>query len=295
MNEILKFNDVKKYYKGERGKIVRALNGVSFSVKEDSIFTVIGESGSGKTTIAMIASFLEFPTHGKVIFKNETFKKSFNKRSIWKEVQLIFQDPGRSLNPKKKVEFLLKEPLLNYSICPPKGIDKKIDFLMELLGMERSLKNRKAEELSGGEKQRLAIARALLVTPSLLILDEPFSFIDPVVKSQILFTLLDYRKKNRMAWIFITHDLKDVNFFTESLVILYKGLIMESGNVDILENPYHPYTKFLIFPEPKENFEMTSDKGCPFSISCDFKKELCKSTLPELKFINRRFVRCHLY
>ncbi len=294
MSEILRFNNVKKYYKGGRGKVVKALDGVSFSAKENAVLTIIGESGSGKTTIAMLASFLERPTYGKVIFKNKLIENP-SKKFVWKEIQLVFQDPGRSLNPKKRVEFLLKEPLLNYKICSTKELDKKIDFFMELFGMERSLKNRKAEELSGGEKQRLAIARALLVSPSLLILDEPFSFIDPVVKNQILSTLVDHRRKNIMAWIFITHDLRDINFFTESLIILHKGIIMESGNVDILKNPYHPYTKFLLFPEFKESLEMPSDRGCPFSINCNFKIELCKSALPELRFINLRFVRCHLY
>ncbi len=293
MSEILSFRDVKKYYKGA-GRSVKALDGVSFSVKDESIISVIGESGSGKTTLAMIASFLENPTEGDVIFKDKIIDSSKKRKTLWKEVQLVFQDPGRSLNPKKSIEFLLKEPLSNYSICSQREREGRIDYLLDLLEIERFLKKRKAEELSGGEKQRIAIARALSVSPSLLILDEPFSFLDPVVKDRLLSILLNYKRKNKMAWIFITHDLQSINSFTDYIVILYKGLILESGRIDILENPYHPYTKFLLFPDLKERWERISE-GCPFFAQCDFKIELCKLSVPELKFIDERYVRCHLY
>jgi peptide/nickel transport system ATP-binding protein/oligopeptide transport system ATP-binding protein len=293
MSEILSFRNVKKYYKGG-GRVVKALDDVSFSVRNESVISVIGESGSGKTTLAMIASFLEYPTEGEVIFKKRTIGEYKNKKSLWKEVQLVFQDPGRSLNPKKRIEFLLKEPLLNYSICSKREMEEKIDYLMDLLEIERFLKRRKAEELSGGEKQRIAIARALSVSPSLLILDEPFSFLDPVIKERLLLTLLDYKRKNGMTWIFITHDLNNINQFADSIVILYKGIVMESGKIDILENPYHPYTKYLLFPDLKEKLEKTSG-GCPFLPKCNFKIEVCKSSFPELKFIDERYVRCHLF
>ncbi len=293
MNEILSFRNVRKYYKGGGG-VVKALDSVSFSVKSGSVISIIGESGSGKTTLAMIASFLEDPTDGEVIFKNKSVREYRNKKSLWKEVQLVFQDPGRSLNPKKRVEFLLREPLLNYSICSKKEMEEKIDYLMDLLEIEKFLKRRKAEELSGGEKQRIAIARALLVSPYLLILDEPFSFIDPVIKERLLLTLLDYKRKNGMTWIFITHDLNNINQFADSIVILYKGMVMESGKINILESPYHPYTKYLLFPSFKEKLEKISE-GCPFFPKCNSKIEVCKSSFPELKFIDERYVRCHLF
>lgn len=293
MSEILSFREVKKYYKGGR-EFVKALDGVSFSVEHESVISVVGESGSGKTTLAMIASFLETPTEGNVIFRNRIIGRSENRKSLWKDVQLVFQDPGRSLNPKKSIEFLLKEPLLNYFNCSKKEVEKRVDHLLDLLEIERSAKKRKAEELSGGEKQRIAIARAISVSPSLLILDEPFSFLDPLIRDQLLSILLNYKKDNKMAWIFITHDLQSINPFADSIIILYKGLIMESGKINILEDPYHPYTKFLLFPGLKEAWERASE-GCPFFAQCNFKMEICKLSIPELKFMDERYVRCHLY
>lgn len=295
MSDILSFYSIKKYYKGAGSKVVKALNGVTFSVENESILSVIGESGSGKTTLAMIASFLEEPTEGYLYFKNKIIDKSQSKKALWREIQLVFQDPGRSLNPKRSVEFLLKEPLLNYSICHQKEMEKKIDYLLELFELPEYLKKRKADELSGGEKQRIAIARALSVSPSLLILDEPFSFIDPLVKKQTLSVLIDYKKKNRMSWIFINHDLQSIGSFSDYVIILYKGLIMESGKAEIIENPLHPYTNFLLSPTLREGGEISPDKGCPFFSKCNFKLDLCKYFCPELKFTNKRYVRCHLY
>lgn len=293
MSEILSFREVKKYYKGVK-RFVKALDGVSFSVRNGSVISVIGESGSGKTTLAMIASFLENPTEGNVIYKNRIIGRFEDRKFLWKEVQLVFQDPGRSLNPKKSIEFLLKEPLSNYSICSQNEMEKRIDYLLDLLEIERFLKKRKAEELSGGEKQRIAVARALSVSPSLLILDEPFSFLDPVMKDKLLSILINYKRKNKMAWIFITHDLQNINSFTDYIIILCKGLIMESGRINILENPYHPYTEFLLSSSLREAWEGTSE-GCPFFAQCNFKIEVCKLSIPELKFTDDRHVRCHLY
>lgn len=293
MSEILSFREVKKYYKVVK-RFVKALDGVSFSVRNESVISVIGESGSGKTTLAMIASFLENPTEGNVIYKNRIIGRLKDRKFLWKEVQLVFQDPGRSLNPKKSIEFLLKEPLLNYSICSQNGVEKSIDYLLDLLEIERFLKKRKAEELSGGEKQRVAVARALSVSPSLLILDEPFSFLDPVIKDRLLSILINYKRKNKMTWIFITHDLQNINSFTDYIIILCKGLIMESGRINILENPYHPYTEFLLSPSLRKACEGTSE-GCPFFAQCNFKIEVCKLAIPELKFTDDRHVRCHLY
>lgn len=293
MSEILSFREVKKYYKVVK-RFVKALDGVSFSIRNESVISVIGESGSGKTTLAMIASFLENPTEGNVIYKNRIIGRFEDRKFLWKEVQLVFQDPGRSLNPKKSIEFLLKEPLSNYSICSQNEMEKRVDYLLDLLEIERFLKKRKAEELSGGEKQRISVARAISVSPSLLILDEPFSFLDPVIKDRLLSILINYKRKNKMAWIFITHDLQNINSFTDYIIILCKGLIMESGKINILENPYHPYTEFLLSSSLREACEGTSE-GCPFFAQCNFKIEVCKLSIPELKFTDDRHVRCHLY
>lgn len=294
MHEIIRFENVSKYYRAG-GKSVKALQEINFSLGSERILTVIGESGSGKTTLAMIASFLENPTKGKLIFKDKIFKGLVNKKFLWKEVQLIFQDPGRTLNPKKCVEFLLKEPLLNYSLCSRDEMEKRIDYLMDSLGLGRFLKKRRAGELSGGEKQRVAIARALSVLPSLLILDEPFSFIDPIVKAHLLSILIDFKKRNKMAWIYITHDVDDIIDLTDSVMVLYRGFIVEMGSPDILQSPYHPYTKFLLSPSFKEKPGIFEGEGCPFYLKCIFRIELCKYSVPELKLVNERYVRCHLY
>lgn len=294
MHEIIGFENVHKYYKIS-GKVLKVLRDINFSLEKGKILSVIGESGSGKTTLAMIASFLEEPTKGNVIFKGKIVDAKTSRKFLWREVQLIFQDPGRTLNPKKSVDFLLKEPLINYSVCTKNEMEKRVDYLMDSVGLARFIKMKKAEELSGGEKQRIAIARALSVSPSLLILDEPFSFLDSLVKAQLLSILMDFRNKNKIAWIYITHEIEDISNLSDSVIVLYRGLIMEKGKPDILQNPYHPYTKFLLSPSFKEEYRTFVDQGCPFFVKCIFKKELCKYSIPELKLVNERYVRCHLY
>ncbi len=297
MNEIMSFSDVKKFYKrkGIFGElIVRALNGISFSIPEGSITSIVGESGSGKSTIAMISSFLENPTSGRLYFKGRIIDNSVNKYLLWREVQIVFQDPGRVLNPKKSIDFLLKEPFLNYSICSKKEMGAKIDSLLEELSINRDLKYKKPFELSGGEKQKITIARALSLSPSFLILDEPFSYVDVITGVQILDFLLEFRKKRKMTFLFISHDLNTIKNCSDYIVILYKGLIMESGVAEILDHPFHPYTKFLISPKIAGNYEK-EDQGCPFSSRCAFKINACFHQPPVLKFIDGRYIRCHLY
>ncbi|MGQ9618354.1 MAG: ATP-binding cassette domain-containing protein [Candidatus Aminicenantia bacterium] len=297
MSELLKFSKVYKYYRKKglfRDDFVKVLYDIEFLIKRGSVTSVVGESGSGKTTIALLASFLEEPSYGKVIYKNKIIDINTDKDILWKEIQLVFQDPGKSLNPVKKIDCLLKEPLINYKICSKKEMEKKIDFFMEIFDISKDFLEKKSNELSGGEKQRIAIARALSVSPSLLILDEPFSSVDSLTQAKILSSLLDLKNKYGTTWIFISHDIRGLSSFSDYIIILYKGFIMEMGGIEILERPFHPYTRFLLFPEIRERIE-TNFKGCPFLPKCSFKGKLCWEKVPVLKFIDRRYMRCHLY
>ena len=288
---------------GKPKRFLKALVDVSFSVKRREIFSIVGESGSGKSTIARVICGIYSPSRGQVLFKDSPLN---NDRL--REIQMVFQDPDASLDPRKKVKFLIEEGLRIHRIGEKLERNTKVREILSSVGLAEEVLHKYPHELSGGQKQRVAIARSIVLEPQLLILDEPTSALDVSVQAQILNLLLELQQKNDLTYIFITHDLKLVTHLSDNVMVMYLGHVMEMGPAaDVIENPIHPYTKALLnsVPEPgvKKITEAISGEmpspidpppGCPFVTRCPVAFDKCRSK-PELCEVENRVVRCHLY
>ena len=288
--------------------VFTAVDNVNFQLDKKECLGIVGESGSGKSTIAkMLVKLLE-PDNGEINFLGKdlvTFNKS-ELRKTRKDIQMIFQNPMDSFNPRKKLKTSVGAGL-KYTIgLDKKQIDEKVDKALNLVGLKSEYKNRYINKLSGGECQRAAIARSIIIEPKLLICDEITSALDVSVQAQIINLLVQLREKMDMSYIFITHDLTLARYLCDKILVMYKGNEVESGNVkDIFENPMHPYTKLLLscimtIDNIDENKNINYEKlqhsgGCKFKEMCPNRMEICDSCNPEIKEIENRKVRCHLY
>lgn len=244
---ILELKDIHKHFAVERGIFkkeigtIHALHNISFILQEFTTLGIIGESGSGKTTLAKIILKLIPPTIGEVIFDTQ---KITNFR---KDVQIIFQNPYNSLNPKMRVKDILSEPLLIHKIAPKKYFQDKIIELLLMVGLDKTALRRFPIEFSGGERQRICIARVLACKPKFVILDEPISSLDLTIQAQMLDLFLRLRKELNLTYIFISHNLAVVRHIADSVIVMQDGRIVEQGNVDkIFYDPSHSYTKLLL-------------------------------------------------
>jgi len=250
--EILKVERLNKVYVLKsafrvKGK-VEALRDVCFSLNENEVLSIIGESGSGKSTLAYIIAGLINPDRGKVIFKGKNLLSLYRTtRKIRQKIQIIFQDPYNTLNPRYTVYHTIAEPLLVHRICPRRDVKEKVIHVMESVGLQSDYLNKYPHQLSGGERQRVAIARAIILKPQVLICDEPTSNLDLSIQAQILNLLLKIKKQRGLSILFITHDINIASIISQRVIVLYKGRIVEEGNVDeILSNPRNSYTKTLL-------------------------------------------------
>jgi len=250
--EILKVEKLNKVYILKsafkvKGK-VEALREVSFSLNENEVLSIIGESGSGKSTLAYIIAGLIKPDSGKVFFKGEDLLSLYRtSRKIRQKIQIIFQDPYNTLNPRYTVYQTIAEPLLVHRICPRRDVKEKVIHVMESVGLQSEYLNKYPHQLSGGERQRVAIARAIILKPQVLICDEPTSNLDLSIQAQILNLLLNIKNQRGLSILFITHDINIASIISQRVIVLYKGRIVEEGNVDeILSNPRNSYTKTLL-------------------------------------------------
>ena len=288
--------------------VFTAVDNVNFQLDKKECLGIVGESGSGKSTIAkMLVKLLE-PDNGEINFLGKdlvTFNKS-ELRKTRKDIQMIFQNPMDSFNPRKKLKTSVGAGLKYTLNLNKKQIEEKVNEAFNLVGLKSEYKDRYINKLSGGECQRAAIARSVIIEPKLLICDEITSALDVSVQAQIIDLLVQLREKMDMSYIFITHDLTLARYLCDRILVIYKGNEVESGNVkDIFENPMHPYTKLLLssimtIDNIDENKNINYEKlehfgGCKFKDMCPNRMEICNSHNPEIKEIENRKVRCHMY
>lgn len=299
---------------GKPDKFVHAVNNVSFDIFKGETFSVVGESGCGKSTTGRLIDHLLTPDSGEIWFEGKEISKlsTAQMRPIRKDIQMIFQDPAGSLNPRMRVEDLIEEPLLIHTNMSREERLRTAHELLEIVGLSSKHAKRYPHEFSGGQKQRIGIARALTVRPKLIIADEPISALDVSIQAQVLNLLHDLQKKFDLTYLFISHDLSVVEMISDRIAVMYLGYMVETAPKEILyQNPAHPYTQALLsavpIPDPthqKDRIILEGDipstinlpAGCPFATRCKMCKPECKTTKPVQKEIEPgHFVSCHLY
>jgi oligopeptide/dipeptide ABC transporter ATP-binding protein len=319
--EILKVENLTKHYPirgGVFGGItgwVKAVDDVSFSVRKGETLSIVGESGCGKSTTGMCLSRLLDPTSGEIYLNSENIFEA-NKSQIKKyrrSVQIIFQDPYSSLNPKLTIKKIISEPLIINDYGSKLQIENRVTSLLEMVGLGSHHLDRYPHEFSGGQRQRIGIARALSLNPELIICDEPVSALDVSIQSQLLNLLQDLQEEFNLTYIFISHDLSVVEHISDRVAVMYLGKIVEMGTrEEIFERPKHPYTKALLssvpIADPKTKMmkkriildgDVPSPKnpppGCSFHTRCPFKRDICVKKSPRAININdEHSVSCHL-
>lgn len=314
MGPILELRDVSKYFAIGlfRKSIIRAVDGVSFSVDRKEILGILGESGSGKSTIAKMALKILRPDKGSILYREKDIW-TMEDREYYKRVQGVFQDPFSSFNPRRPVSDIFKDVLANYTgmrITSDEELAKMLDPVLSKVGLSAGDIVRKyPHEFSGGQLQRLSIARALLVRPELIIADEPVSMVDASTRIDILNIFIDLKEIEGVSSIIIGHDLSLANYVSDKVVVLYRGQVVEEGPSDILVDPAHPYTKMLSESVPKidskwsERLGLPSaglagpihGGGCVFADRCPFRMDKCVSQSPPMVHIGKSRVKCWLY
>ncbi len=280
---------------------VRAVDRVSFSIDRNTVFGLVGESGCGKTTLVRSILYLDPPTSGEIRVDGTSLEalSSRQLRSFRQRMQIVFQDPNSALNPKMRIEDSLAEGLINRGFAAAER-QRRIERLLDLVGIASTHRSRFPHEFSGGQKQRIVIARALCMEPDFLVLDEPVSNLDVSIQAQIINLLLDLKKELALTYLFISHDLNLVGYFSDRLGVMYRGRLVELASAgQIIKNPCHPYTRKLFSSIPGGQTEIEEDDnsvrdgsseknsarplaGCSFADECTLSDRKCRSDEPVL-------------
>lgn len=296
---------------GKPQKVVHAVNGVSFAVRRGEVFSLVGESGCGKSTTARTIVRLLEPKSGSIVFDGEDISKfcASEMMPVRKKMQMIFQDPYASLNPRQRIKDIIMEPMIFHGIASGRDeAHEKMFRLLDIVGFRPEQADRYPHQFSGGQRQRIGIARALSVNPAFIVADEPVSALDVSIQAQVLNLMMDLRDEFTLSYLFIAHDLSVVRHVTERVGIMYLGFIVEQGDCDaIFGNPMHPYTKALLAAAPTLDRIVAAEPlkgdvpspinlppGCPFANRCPQRREICTTTRPELREHSGRIVACHL-
>lgn len=318
-DNILEVKNLKQYFPIRSGVFqrttgwVKAVDGVSFQIRRGETLGVVGESGCGKSTLARSIMRLYQKTAGQVLFNGEDMEKYSRRRLREKRIQMqmVFQDPYSSLDPRMTVGQIIGEALLDHRLTDRAGMRRKVRETMELCGLPSYYVNRYPHEFSGGQRQRIGIARSLALDPSFLICDEPVSALDVSIQSQIINLLSDLQKEKNLSYLFISHDLSVVEYISDRIAVMYLGNIVEMApKEELYRRPLHPYTKALLsavpVPDPKKkqkriilNGDLPSPadppSGCKFRTRCPLACGRCAREVPELRdFGNGHSAACHL-
>ncbi|WP_445489942.1 ABC transporter ATP-binding protein [Niallia sp. 03133] len=305
---LVEIQNLKKYYPIKKGILsktvghVKAVDGLNFSIYPGETISLVGESGCGKSTTGRAIVKLDPPTDGRVLFEGQDLAtiQQGDLRKIRTQMQIIFQDPYSSLNPRKRIGDLLAEPLLAHKLASKEEVNKKVDKMLEIVGLTKFHKSRYPHEFSGGQRQRVGIARALMLNPKLIVCDEPVSALDVSIQAQVLNLLKDLQKEFNLTYLFIAHGLGAVKYISDRIAVMYLGKIVELGKTEeIFKNPKHPYTQVLLSAYPIPNPHMRNrerivvegdvpspanpPKGCRFHTRCPIVQAICKEREPLLE------------
>jgi len=303
---------------GETKRWLRAVDGVSFSVSRERVFALVGESGCGKSTVARLVLKLLSLSSGSICFKGEDISgiRGDDLKRFRRAVQIVFQDPFASLNPRMRTVDALSEPFIIHGLAPKREIKDRVVDLLNKVGMSDEALSKYPHEFSGGQRQRICIARALSVSPELIVADEPLSALDVSIQAQIINLLQGIKKTNAISMVFISHDLRVVRYLSDEVGVMYLGRIVETGKTeDLFNGPKHPYTELLLSSAPKLKYHTDElhvapsaradagdmpgaadiPPGCPFHVRCTKRFEPCDKIRPELKNVGGTSVACHQY
>lgn len=320
--ELVRVEDLKVYFPIRSGVLierhigdVKAVDGVSFSIKKGETLGLVGESGCGKTTVGRTILRLIDPTAGRIFFEDRDIANLSQKelRGLRRRMQMVFQDPYSSLNPRQNVGAIVGEPLLIHGLASSADIDNRVRDLLDVVGLPSGAANRFPHEFSGGQRQRIGLARSLALNPDLIVADEPVSALDVSIQAQIINLLEDLQEEFSLTYLFVAHDLAVVRHISDRIIVMYLGKIMEIADGDVLyEKPLHPYTKSLLsavpIPDPevevgRERIILSGDlpspanppSGCVFHTRCPYAQaEKCPTEVPALRELRPgQTVACH--
>jgi len=314
---LLSVNNLQKHFHIHKTKenpysVLKAVDNVNFDIYKGETFGLVGESGCGKSTLGRTILYLLKPTSGNVIFDGANIGSLSKKdlKSMRKKMQIVFQDPSASLNPRKRIKDIVLEPMLIHKIFNKQNSEKRVDELLEIVGLASYYKTRYPHELSGGQKQRVGIARALALKPEFIVCDEAVSALDVSIQAQVINLLNDLRKEFNLTYLFISHNLNVVYQISNRVAVMYLGNIMEVATYsELYKSAMHPYTQALLSSIPQVGTTSKDNRillkgdvpnpanppgGCKFHTRCPIAKEKCELVAPELKELkDNHFVACH--
>lgn len=314
MSTILEVRNLKKYFNTKNG-LLHAVDNVSFSIEEGRTLGVVGESGCGKSTLGRVVLHLLPATEGQILFCGEDISnpKKTKLHELRRNMQMVFQDPYSSLNPRQSVAEIIGEPLKVYHVCKSKQeLDERVREIMDTVGLPERYQHSYPHELDGGRRQRIGIGRALALNPKFIVCDEPVSALDVSIQAQIINLLKDLQEEYNLTYLFISHDLSVVEHISDTVGVMYLGNLVEYSSTEkVFSHPLHPYTEalFSAIPVPDPDYQMkriilegsipspsNPPSGCKFHTRCSKCMEVCKHCAPDFREIEPdHFCACHLY